>query len=199
MDRSRWHCVMLNPLIGIIASSGGVAAATSAYESIATTTVGGGGASSVTFSSIPATYTHLQIRGIGRAANAATDENFILQFNGDTGANYSLHNVYGTGAAVGANSAVSYTASYFARVSGANSGANIFGVVVSDILDYANTNKYKTLRSLSGHDQNGSGYITLMSGSWRSTSAVTSVTIKNESGSNISQYSSFALYGIKGA
>jgi hypothetical protein len=188
---------MLNSLIGIIASSGGVVS-TNSYESIATVTVGAGGASTVTFSSIPSTYQHLQIRGIGRAANSTTDENFILQFNSDTGANYSLHNVYGTGSAVGANASTNFTASYFSRVSGNNSGASIFGVAVADILDYSDTNKYKTVRSLSGHDQNGSGYVTLMSGSWRSTSAVTTITIKNESGSNISQYSQYALYGIKG-
>jgi hypothetical protein len=166
------------------------------FESIASVDVGSGGASSVTFSSIPATYTHLQIRGIGRAANSVTDENFVLQFNSDTGANYSLHNIYGTGSSVGANATTNFTASYFARTSGASSGASMFGAVVSDILDYANTNKYKTLRSLSGHDQNGSGYMTLMSGSWRSTSAVTTITIKNETGLNIAEYSSFALYGV---
>ena len=189
----------MSPILGIIASSiqNSIANANS-YESIATVTVGSGGTSAVTFSSIPSTYTHLQIRGIGRASNSVTDENFVLQFNSDTGANYSLHNVYGTGSAVGANGTTNFTASYFARTSGASSGASIFGAVVSDILDYANTNKYKTLRSLSGHDQNGSGYMTLMSGSWRSTSAVTSITIKNETGLNIAEYSSFALYGIRG-
>jgi len=188
------------PILGIYASqiSGHLFAPSGAYDSIATVTVGSGGASSVTFSSIPSTYTHLQIRGIGRAANSVTDENFVLQLNSDTGANYSLHNIYGTGSSVGANATINFTASYFARTSGASSGASMFGAVVADILDYANTNKYKTLRSLSGHDQNGSGYVTLMSGNWRSTSAVTTVTIKNETGLNIAEYSSFALYGIKG-
>ena len=187
----------MSPILGILASAN-YPRSTNSYESIATVTVGSGGASSVSFTSIPSTYKHLQIRGIGRAANATTDENFILQFNNDTGANYSLHNLYGTGSTVGANASTNFTASYFSRVSGNNSGASIFGVAVADILDYADTNKYKTVRSLSGHDQNGSGYVTLMSGNWRSTTAVTTITIKNESGSNISEYSQYALYGIKG-
>jgi hypothetical protein len=155
-------------------------------------------ASSIVFSDIPANYTHLQIRGIGRAVNSVTDENLVIQLNSDTGTNYSLHNVFGTGSSTGANGSANTNVSYFCRVSGASSTANIFGVAVADILDYANTNKYKTLRSLSGHDQNGSGYVSLFSGSWRSTSAVTSITIKNDSGSNIAAGSSFALYGIEG-
>ena len=154
-------------------------------------------ASAVTFSDIPSNYTHLQIRGSGRAANSVTDENLIIQFNNDTGANYSLHNLYGTGAAAGANASANASVSYFARVTGASSNASIYGIVIADVLDYTNTSKYKTIRSLSGHDQNGSGYVTLMSGSWRSTSAITTITIKNDAASNIAAGSTFALYGIK--
>jgi hypothetical protein len=178
--------------------AGNTAFSPSSYESIATVTVGSGGSSTVTFSSIPATYTHLQIRGLGRSTNAVTDENLVIQFNSDTANNYNLHNVYGNGSTVGANATVNYASSYFSRVTGGSSSANIFGAFVVDILDYANTNKYKTNRSLSGHDQNGSGYMTLMSGAWRSTSAITSITIKVDSaGANIAQYSQFALYGVK--
>ena len=78
----------------------------------------------------------------------------------------------------------------------ANSTANCFGVAVIDILDYANTNKYKTYRSLTGGDANGSGQVLLRSSNWRSTSAVTSMTLYPGVG-NFTQYSSFALYGIK--
>jgi hypothetical protein len=159
----------------------------------------GSAAASITFSDIPQAYEHLQIRGIGRAANAVTDENLVIQFNSDTASNYSLHNIYGTGAAAGTNASVNFTASYFARVSGASSTAGNFGIAVAEILDYTNTSKYKTIRSISGHDQNGSGYVTLMSGNWRSTAAITSITIKNDSSSNIASGSSFALYGIKRA
>ena len=70
----------------------------------------------------------------------------------------------------------------------------IFGTFIVDILDYANTNKYKTMRALDGFDANGSGYAVLWSGNWRSTSAVSTITI---TGGTFAQYSSFALYGIK--
>ena len=74
----------------------------------------------------------------------------------------------------------------------------MFGATVCDILDYTNTNKYKTVRALSGHDQNGSGVIQLRSGFWRSTSAITSITISNDQIANIAEYTRFSLYGIKG-
>jgi hypothetical protein len=65
-----------------------------------------------------------------------------------------------------------------------------------DILDYANTNKFKTTRTLTGSDLNGSGVVSLDSGSWRSTSAITSITFTARA-NLINTYSSFALYGIK--
>jgi hypothetical protein len=69
--------------------------------------------------------------------------------------------------------------------------------MVIDILDYANVNKYTTIRVLGGADLNGSGAINLVSGLWMNTAAVTSFLISADSG-NLAQYSSFALYGIKG-
>jgi len=76
--------------------------------------------------------------------------------------------------------------------------ASIFGVTVTDILDYKDTNKYTTIRVLTGYDTNGAGDVLLYSGNWRSTSAVTSIVLFPASG-NFNQYSQFALYGIKGA
>jgi hypothetical protein len=78
----------------------------------------------------------------------------------------------------------------------ASSTSNTYGVFIIDILDYANTNKYKTVRTLGGYDANGSGVVSLRSNSWRNTSAITSV--KFYTGGTTSD-SRFALYGIKGA
>jgi len=80
-----------------------------------------------------------------------------------------------------------------------SSGAqpNIYNGLVIDVLEYGNTNTYKTLRGLGGEDANGSGYISLNSGNWRSTAAITAIKIYPDTG-NFKQYSSFALYGIKG-
>jgi hypothetical protein len=178
------------PIIGVIdsAKSGNLYAAS--YESISTVTVGAGGASSIVFNSIPATYTHLQIRGISKMSSGAS---LYGQLNSDTGSNYARHyiNGSGSGAASGGNS--SFSNMFFGSTANATS---TFGANIIDILDYTNTNKYKTTRSLSGNDANGSGFVQFMSGLWMNTAAVTTITITGDS--NFDQYSSFALYGIKG-
>lgn len=186
---------MTPPILGIWASQGRI---NGSFESIATVTVGAGGSSTVTFSSIPSTYKHLQIRAISRVTGAVTDADISLTFNGDTASNYSAHYLFGNGSGPAAGGGSSSSFSIGIRSTGANSAANIFGTGVIDILDYADTNKYKTARSLNGHDQNAvaTGYIFLSSGSWRSTSAITSITLTPSSG-NIAQYSTFALYGCK--
>ncbi len=185
----------MSPILGIWASAQQSAAVT-AFESIATVTVGAGGASSVTFSSIPSTYTHLQIRGIAR--DTSTNGSLSMQFNSDTGNNYARHNMYGTGSGVFASASSSTSAVSIGYMALSSDGSGIFGSTVVDILNYANTSKYKTTRSLSGVDTNGTGEINLRSGLWLSTSAVTSISIGIFGGTNIAQYSQFALYGIKG-
>lgn len=187
---------MLNTLAGIIASSGGAAAGGS-YESIATVTVGAGGSSSISFTSIPSTYQHLQIRMISQQNASLNDYgNINLTVNSDSGSNYAYHMLYGYGTGVGAENFTSRTLAKL-PVSYLTSGS-IFSATVCDILDYANTNKYKTIRTLGGNDANGSAnFIAMYSGLWMSTSAITSLTLAGHNG-NFTQYSSFALYGIKG-
>lgn len=175
-------------------------ASTNSYESIATVTVGAGGAASIDFTSIPSTYKHLQIRGIARAANAATYAGLRLQVgNGsiDTGSNYNTHDLYGDGGSAVASSAASNTNMYVGAISASSLGSNIFGVGVIDILDYADTNKNKTVRSLISTDANGSGYAYFSSGAWRNTAAINTIKLFTTAG-NFVQYSQFALYGIKG-
>jgi hypothetical protein len=172
------------------------------YESIATTTVGAGGAATVTFSSIAGTYSHLQLRHFcitNRGTYAIED--LKINFNSDTAANYSYHLLRGNGSTVVSAAAANASFIYLDVASG-TSVSNYFGVGVTDILDYSNTNKYKTTRSLTGIDTNGSvagefGRVELQSGSWRNTAAVTSIVIAPLNGTQFNQYSSFALYGIK--
>lgn len=182
---------MLNTLAGIIASSGGAAAGGS-YESIASQTVGAGGASSVIFTSIPNTYSHLQVRVMSLFNNARMD----IQFNSDTGSNYSYHLVQGNGSATYAEAGATQT-SIKVWPNGNTTSTSNPNVLVMDLLDYANTNIYKTARILNGFDENGSGIISLNSGNWRNTNAITSIKLAPNTG-NFAQYSSFALYGIKG-
>jgi len=182
-------------LPGIYASQITGHLSTNSFESIATQTVGAGGVTSVTFSSIPQTYKHLQVRGIFKPTSASW---IIAYFNGDavnTG-KYSEHDLRGDGSTVAAEATPDANTSYF--ILGISSAANTFAVGVTDILDYTNTNKYKTIRSLSGMDANGSGNIDLTSSGWRDTSAITQIKLVINNGDTIPQYSSFALYGIKG-
>ena len=175
----------------------GVTPSTTAYESIATTTVGSGGSASITFSSIPSTYTHLQVRYTSRSDSAGINQT-LFRINSDTGSNYSSHLLYGDGSGVAAGS---YTTDNYSRAGlqgGPSLTTGIFGVGVIDILDYKNANKYKTIRTLSGIDANGSGYVWYTSSNWRSTSAITSLTFFSENG-NFIQNAQYALYGIKGA
>ena len=171
-----------------------------AFESIGTITVGSGGLGSVGFSSIPQTYKHLQLRILGRTDRATAGDAIRTQFNSDTtSANYRSHMLYGDGASALSPNLVNTAGIISYAISAASAGANIFGVMVIDFLDYGNANKYKTVRSLSGFDVNGSGgECHFSSGVWMSSSATTSLTIIPNIGSNFVQYSKFALYGIKG-
>jgi hypothetical protein len=177
----------------------GVAASTTSYESISTVTVSTA-VSSISFTSIPSTFKHLQIRGIARTSVADTRESIKLTFNSDTGANYARHSLWGSGSAASAFGASSQNYVLLTDFAAANATSSIFGAAITDVLDYQNTNKYKTVRSLGGVDLNSATdvYDGLNSGLWMNTNAVTSITLTPFSGSNLTQYSQFALYGIKG-
>lgn len=173
----------------------GVSGAVSDFDSIATVTVGSGGASTVTFSTIPGTYSHLQIRYLARVSSGNI---FYARFNSDSGSNYPYHRLSGNGASVTAygTSATNKIDDIFLTTN----TTDVFGVGVIDLLDYTNTNKYKTLRSFTGYSNNSIGQVISGSGLWMSTSAVTSIEFTpTTSLATFAQYSHFALYGIKAA
>jgi hypothetical protein len=188
------------PILGIMASS--ITASTLGdFESIATVLVPSGAGSTVEFTSIPSTYKHLQVRIMSRDARAVTVNTLNVRLGSgslDTGSNYSSHFIGGSGSGllVGAQSNGSLMT--YLLETGSSASANIFGVNIIDILDYADTNKYTTIRSLGGADLNGSGNINLSSGSWRNTAAVTNIGFINNNTENFAENSHFALYGIKG-
>jgi hypothetical protein len=193
----------MTPIIGIMASSFRSAAGPDgAYDALATVTVPSGGLASITFAGIPNTYKHLQVRWsctTNRGTYAIDD--IKMTFNSDTGANYSHHNLKGNGSTASAGAIANSNYLYY-DVSAGTSVSNFFGVAITDILDYADTNKFKTIRALTGTDTNGSvagefGRVALQSGNWRSTSAVTSITIVPFNGTAFNQHSQFSLYGIR--
>ena len=186
---------MLNTILGSLSS--GVAASTSSYESIATAT-GTGSSGTITFSSIPTGYKHLQIRGIGRSSEVAAQTNYLLQINGDTAANYARHNITAVGASVSASGVASQTNISLTNMPAANAPANSVAPIIIDIIDYDNTSKYKTVRVFQGKvDATYGGTISLRSGLWMSTSAITSISLSINTYFFTTQ-SSFSLYGIKG-
>lgn len=187
--------------LGSIAASGG--GDTSAMESIATYVVAST-QGAVTFSNIPNTFKHLQVRCFTRGNRATYPvDGFDMRFNGDsTSGNYRWHQLQGNGAdATGGDSGTSSSIDLGQPGTNASSGA--FAATIVDILDYASTSKNKVSRSINGLDVNGNvngypGLVAMKSGLWLSTAAITSITLSPAIGPSWNQYSHFALYGIKG-
>lgn len=181
----------MSPILGILAS--GITASkiiTGSYESIATATPTSG--TSVTFSSIPSTYSSLQIR-----YNIQTSNNgsfILMRINGATGSVYSQHYLQGDGSTVSAGGNTALTS--ISRLQFPQGTSPTYpNVSIIDIHDYASTTKNKTVRWFSGQDGNGSGEIVLGSAAYLATTAITSIEIYGityQSGTAIS------LYGIKG-
>jgi hypothetical protein len=182
------------PILGIIASS--ISAHLSNYTSIATATVtSGGSGGAISFSSIPQTYSHLQIRAF--VQNTGTGSG-----SGGTTANVTLngqafttdHYLYANGSSVSAGQTTPYG---FFMNTPYSSNTNIFSAGVWDLLDYTNTTKNKVVRNLGGYDANGSGEIALISNLYTyNTNAINTITI-TPSSNNFSAGSIFALYGVK--
>lgn len=178
--------------------------AVGSMDAIATYTVGASSVSNITFSSIPATYTHLQLRAMTRMTRSGQNgAASAIQLNGDTVTTY-----YRSFVLEGTNTTVSpgyYTDAgpsiYGIRAldaTGTNS-ANFFGPTILDIADYTNTNKKKTLKSLTGYDSTSATDkdLRLYGGIWLQTSAINQIKIIPCYGSAFEPYSTFALYGIK--
>jgi len=184
---------------------GGAAASTTAYESIQTVSLSGTQAT-ISFTSIPSTYKNLQIRGISRSSTTYTYQSVVMvQFNSDATAGnyYAYHLMTGdtTAAASYAGATTTTAGGMVGRTAGGSGVANTFAPLVIDILDYADTNKYKTTRAFSGNEgqtTNIDNDVTIFSNLWKSTSAISQIDLKVNGGFSFVQYSHFALYGIKG-
>jgi hypothetical protein len=181
---------------------GALSAAGGAFESIATAT-GTGSSGTITFSSIPSTFKHLQIRGIWRTTYTGNPD-FIcaITANSDTGSNYAWHNLEGNGSSVSASGGASDTRILSTRFAASSVASNTLGAIVIDILDYGSTTKYKTFRLFGGVDDNNVAPATkihVRSGLWLSTSAINSISFTTIGGDNWTTQTTLALYGIKEA
>lgn len=163
-----------------------------AYEAIASTTLGSTG--TVTFSSIPSTYEHLQLRVYARGSGGSAAVNFEIRFNNDSGTNYADHRLNGDGS-TSATSATSTSSTVITagRIAASTGTSQVYGCSIINILDYALTSKYKTVLTVSGNDRNGSGDIAFHSGLWLSTAAINRLDVITSCLSG----SVFALYGYR--
>ena len=160
-------------------------------EAIATTYLEAD-AATVTFSSVPATYEHLQIRGTLRGASNGT---LAIQLNSDTGSNYSRHQMYGAGSSVSANVNAGIAFMNIAYVAWTDESTAAYSAHTIDLLDYANTNKNTSVKSSWGFSDH---QISFNSQLWDDTSAVSTIKLYEAgAGANFVRGSEFTLYGIK--
>jgi hypothetical protein len=165
-------------------------------QPIYTQTVGSGGVASITFNSIPQTFTDLCIKHSTRSSAASTDVDIFLQLNGDNASNYSTTRLYSQGSSVGTDRQSPTNVIRVAGTEGTSATSNTFASGEFYISNYASSN-YKSIIIDDVEESNTTTgfYMFLISGLWRSTSGVTSIYLVPGSGSFV-QYSTFTLYGI---
>lgn len=167
------------------------------YEPIATTTLTAGTAS-VTFSNIPQTYTDLVLVANIRISGTG-GEGIGIRFNNDSGSNYSYTRVFASTSAVSdvGTNLTSTDGGYFP---GSDSSSSLFDPGIYQIMNYSNTTTNKMVITRWNNNQNpGTTHVGFNAGLWRSTAAITSVTLAKDGGKTFVSGCSFTLYGIKAA
>jgi len=182
-------------ILGIIASSK-LVAAPPGFESIQTQTLTGTQAS-ISFTGIPGTFTHLQLRYYGFSNSFGTQ---FMEINGNTSTgDYRTHYTFGSGATASGGDLTSRAAILGMGYTGQfNTTYPTVGII--DLLDYTNTTKIKTIRGIHGVDTNNTGYggeASMNSGWYNSGSAITSLRFYLDGGNNFTAGSKYGLYGIK--
>jgi len=181
--------------LGIWAASGAGGGGASDFQLISTQLVSSSVAS-VTFSSIPSTFRHLQLRVAGRGEQSAASISIRLTANSDSGANYASHYIFGDGSSVYSVGLPSETYASLGFIPAAQMASSVFGASIIDVLDYSKTTKNKTFRALNGFKDNTfpTNRVALHSALWASTSAINSLSLVAQSG-NWAVGSRFSLYG----
>lgn len=187
-------------ILGTIASSSFEAVGD--FESIASAVDTGGGGGVITFNDIPNTYQHLEIRLLAKGDNTTYDSIYVTaRFNNDSSALYNCQRIYGNPS--GLNVLAMYNGTYtdqficgilVASGGGTNSANN--SPCIIRVMDYTNTNKFKTVNSYAGYNRNSGSNATVDVGSglWRSTSAISRIDLYG----GFKNYTVASLYGIKG-
>ena len=189
--------------LGLLGAAGGTLAAAGESFDLLQTEILTGTQAVVSFSNLNSTYgtdyKHLQIRMAGRSTRSATSSDFRINFNGDTGSNYTWHYMRGDGSATesAGTGGLNYIRGYQALTGATHTGGS-FAATVIDIVEPFNTSKNTTVSLVTG--MVGSlNRVLLESGAWLNTSPITSITLDELYGSSFVQYSRFSLYGLKAA
>jgi hypothetical protein len=164
-------------------------AAGTTYVPIATQTLGSA-ASSVTFSSIPSTYTDLVL--VSNVKNTTSNAYGKFQFNSDTGTNYSTTWLEGISGGASTGRAANDSSGYVYYNSGA--ATYNFSTNITQIMNYSNATTYKTVITRYSNQGQVGSYVN----SWQNTSAISSITL-NSFTENFQAGSTFTLYGIASA
>lgn len=182
--------------LGFFATAGGSTPVAAGSFDLLESQVLGSPAANVTFSNLASsyasTYQHLQLRIV---ALHSADQNGKMNFNNDTGSSYSWHQLQGNG-----SSASSYgTGDIWMQIGYGPNSTTQPVVSIIDLLDPFETTKYKTTRVLTG-SASSTNNVKLMSGSWRSTDAISTIVVAEVGGSGSYKTGSrFSLYGWKAA
>jgi len=149
------------------------------YDALASVVTSGSTTQIITINSIPSGYKHLQVRA---TMNCTEVNNMYLRLGDgsgpDSGANYSWHQSFSTGSSAVANGASSGTFSYI----GYNFNTAYPNSSIIDIIDYSSNSKHKTFFTLAGTEANGTGYVQIWGGNWRSLNPVSSLSLTAGSG-----------------
>jgi hypothetical protein len=157
---------------------------TPTYTPLATVTLGAS-ASSVTFSSIPATYRDL-ILVADLILSSSNSQQIRVRLNADTGSNYSFVNMLATTSAISQSGTTTGI-----RIGHGFSGSRSSHIL--NLMDYSATDKHKT--GIARGD-NAANRVEALANRWANTSAVTSMSAVVEDASNFASGSTFSLYGV---
>jgi hypothetical protein len=176
-------------------------AAYAVYELLETVIVTSAGQTSLTFSNLnsiySSTYQHLQIRAVVQTTRASSLDALRLQFNGDTGANYSFHYIQGGNPPSVISSNATNASNIFLGYLPGASNSTSWAPNIVDILDPFETTKHKVTRCLNGQvDPNWQTNL-FTSGAWRNNNAITSIELKPDVGPNFSIGTRVSLYGMR--
>jgi hypothetical protein len=164
------------------------------YDSIATQTVGSSVAS-ITFSSIPSTFTDLVL--VCSGGQASGGDNLYLRFNSDSGTNYSFAELMGNGSSASASNSANQNAAYLQSSIGG--GTSLGQHYIANIMNYSNTTTIKTVVSRANQTDNTYPGVGALANLWRNTAAINTILVGRTGGGDLLAGSVITIYGIKAA